>query len=537
MFHACPNHPKIVFLLAIFIVFNVIYQPALAQYDRDTDISDKEAGPYNFVVIFTDDQRFDTLQFMPLVQKELMEKGVTFTSAYVSNPSCCPARATMLSGGFYSKNTGVLTNTQPNGGFAEFEDQDTLPTALAAVGYKTAMIGKYMNGYPAPYVPAGWTFFERKITNDTEKLVESALLFLEDYASSPFFLYFTPYSPHYPATPVAEDAGKFPNFLYRGRGYGEDDLSDKPVWVTKRQADHHRLFDNQQEEDEFHRDQLRTLQGVDRAVGRILEKLTELGVLEKTVIIFTSDNGLMWGEHGLWGKKYAYEESIRVPFVIRMPDISPRVDDQLVVVNLDIPATLFELAGINKINDGLSLLPLLKQPNAPWRSEFLIEAYGGAPGFLWAGLRSRNFNGDWKYVEHPTGEVEFYDLTTDPLELESRHNDPAYANLLNNFAISLNQLKGVAITSAKARGTEARSGSYFAYQLSAWGGNGEYQWSIVEGSLPPGLMLDSVSGLISGTPSQAGEYKFAVRVEDSAMATQAKRPQRFIQHRKIDVKN
>lgn len=523
----------------LFITLSITaWQPIFSQQDTTIDLVSEKAEPYNFVLIFTDDQRFDTLWAMPTVQEELVKKGVKFNNAYVSTPLCCPARASILSGGFYAKNTGVLTLWPPNGGHDRYMDRDTLATGLMNAGYKTAMIGKYMNKYRAPYLPPGWTYFRNRVEGDTERLADFALEFLDENQDFPFFLYFSTSAPHWPAIPAPQDATLFPNFLYRGRGFGEADLSDKPAWVTEHQADHHFLVDSAQEEEEFHRNQLRTLRGVDRAVAKILNKLQELNVLEKTIIILTSDNGYMWGEHGLWAKRYAYEESIKVPFVIRMPGIGARQENKLAAINLDVPATMFALAGVNKATDGLNLAPLLADPNAAWRKDFLIEGYGtdyGKVGFLWAGLRSQDFNGEWKYVEHPTGEVELYDLINDPFELESRHNDPAYANLRNNFAARLQPIKGVAITST-ARRKNAFIGKPFTHQLTAWGGNGEYTWSVMTGSLPPGLSLDAASGLISGIPSKSGEYISEIQVQDSALATQAKRPQRFVHRLKIEVK-
>jgi hypothetical protein len=115
----------------------------------------------NFIVILTDDQRWDTLWAMPIVQEKLMARGVTFTNAFVTTPLCCPFRASFLSGGFYAHNTGVLTNALPNGGVSRFHDEETIATILQGAGYKTALMGKYMNGYLkiAPYIPPGWTKF------------------------------------------------------------------------------------------------------------------------------------------------------------------------------------------------------------------------------------------------------------------------------------------------------------------------------------------------------------------------------------------
>src|SRR4029453_15292356 len=100
------------------------------------------------------------------------------------------------------------------------------------------------------------------------------------------------------------------------------------------------------------------------------------GKLDQTIFIFTSDNGYMWGEHRLTGKGYPYEESIRVPFVIVMPGIEPRTDENLVAVNLDVGATIFDLVHTDRESDGMTLIPLLEDSNIELRQEFLIEQFG-----------------------------------------------------------------------------------------------------------------------------------------------------------------
>src|SRR6185295_15091672 len=107
--------------------------------------------PPNIVMILTDDQRADTLGYMPIVRQTLAKHGVTFTNAYVSNPVCCPSRATILTG-LYSHSTGVYTNDL-DGGFAKFDDSSTIATWLQAAGYHTGLFGKYLNGYESEYTP------------------------------------------------------------------------------------------------------------------------------------------------------------------------------------------------------------------------------------------------------------------------------------------------------------------------------------------------------------------------------------------------
>lgn len=512
----------------------------------------------NFVIIMTDDQRWDTLWAMPIVQEKLVAQGVTFTNAFVTTPLCCPTRASLLAGGFYAQNTGVLTNALPNGGARKFHDTETLATLMQQAGYKTALIGKYLNAYGQliPYVPPGWTQFvvpysvrqwlggysavigssgntptQGQILSSipqylTDFLAEQALAFLEQHGNSPFLLYFSPIAPHFPATPAPQDAELFDHFFYRGRAYGEVDLSDKPAFVSKGARQYSPLVHSIEEEDIFHRNYLRSLQAVDRAIGSMVAKLAAQGTLSRTVFIFTSDNGFLWGEHGMFRKGLPYEEAIRVPLVMVMPGIAPRSEEHMVAMNLDVGATLLAIAGIPTPTDGLSLLPLLQNPQRPWRDTLLLEGFNtGTARKVWAGLRVQGGGEEWKYVEYQTGEQELYDLVNDPYEEDSKHNDPDYQIIKDTLASRLAPLKGLAIT------TEVLPPGVvdqpYTFALTAWGGQPPYTWDIVAGQLPAGLTLDSTSGLMTGTPAQSGRWDIAIRVRSTAMAQAIGEPQAY----------
>jgi arylsulfatase A-like enzyme len=516
--------------------------------------------PYNFVIILTDDQRFDSLWAMPIVQDKLVDQGVTFTNAYVPTPVCFPSRAGLILGGFYAHNTGMISSRPPNGDMESFHDTETLATLLQNVGYKTALVGKYLNRYQtmAPYVPPGWNKFVTKISGGVESfyvvegssgaepaqgnivgpieeyvtdyLKTQALQFLDQHSNSSFFLLLSSYAPHYPAVPAVRDEYLFPNLIHRERAYLEDDLSDKPQWVKNRFSTHEDRFESIWEQDEFHRNQLRSLQAVDRAVGEIVEKIEEKGKLSQTVFFFTSDNGYLWGEHGLFGKILPYEESIRVPFVITIPGVEPEIDDHLVAVNLDIGPTLFDLAGIyDKKTDGLSLVPHLYKSKWTWREDLLIESFEPK----WAGLLFKEGQKDWKYVEYATGEIELYDLLNDPYEEESRHNEPAYQDMISEKSARLAKIKGLnIITYQLPQGTV---GAEYDFQLEAWGGTKPYNWSIVGGHLPEGLELDNFTGIISGVPIWAEEQQISIMVEDSSIATHTGLPQSYIKDFQIII--
>jgi arylsulfatase A-like enzyme len=359
---------------------------------------------------------------------------------------------------------------------------------------------------------------------------DQALAFLDQYGEELFFLYFSTNAVHSPSIPAPGDERLFLDYQYRERAYGEKDVSDKPEWVQKIRNVCKSL---QEERDEEVRDQLRSLQAIDRAVGAIVEKIEDKGLLDKTVFIFTSDNGFMWCEHGVFSKASHYEESTRVPFLIVIPGIEPRVDEHLVIASLDIGPTIFELGEISKPTDGLSLVPLAKYHYIPWREEILLENFGtdefGSYGQwgVWSGLRIKRTHEEWKYVEYPTGEKELYDLIADPYEEESQHNHPSYQLIVQDLSERLRKLRGLAVTVFKVPAGIVDQA--YTFQLTAWGGNEPYSWDIFKGRLPEGLSLDSSSGLISGVPVKQEERRVQIRVTDSSIAKQTGKPQSYIQ--------
>jgi arylsulfatase A-like enzyme len=508
----------------------------------------------NFMVIYTDDQRFDTLAQMPNVQSKLVARGVTFANAYVPTPLCCPSRATTFSGGYLSQNTSVLTNKEPNGGVIRFDDSNTLGTVLQNAGYETQFVGKWLNDYPgiAPYIPPGWDSFVGRASwatttnwfafnygvgssganSENGRIINTngqytayfegdhVLEFLDQVPSDkPFFSFWSTSAPHAPATPAPGDEGLFSDFIYRDRAYYETDLSDKPSWI--------RNYTGLVQDDVFVRKQLRSLQAVDRLVGAIVDKVAAMGRLDNTVFIFTSDNGYLWGEHGMWGKNKPHEESVRVPMVVVMPGVAARVDDSLVSATLDMGPTLYELAGVPRETDGMSLVALLKDPASTWRNELFLEKYidNTYTNAVWIALRNQR----WKYIEYWTGDEEFYDLLNDPFELESRHADASVASIKQTLKARANALKGLVLVPVRTV-PKATAGVNYRLQLQTWGGTEPYSWRIFSGGLPAGLVLNKDTGLISGTPTTVQTSTFKVEVKDSSVAAHTGEAQVFISH-------
>jgi len=422
----------------------------------------------NLILILTDDQRWNTLWAMPRVRELLGGHGVTFENAFVTTSYCCPSRASILTGQ-YSRHTGVLSNSPPDGGAPVFRDGSTLATWLHAGGYHTALVGKYLNRYGtiAPRIPPGWDTFDaissepettyynitlnengREVryggspnVYSTDVLGNLALDFVRS-TRPPFFLYFAPVAPHLVAAPAPQDVGAFAHLPPPSSpSYDEADTSDKP-WngtippLSPRRANVISVD---------RRQMLQSLLELDRVVQALVETVAARGGLGDTVIAFASDNGFMWGEHRLEGKVWPYEESIRVPLVIRVPWVAPpgRTDRHM-ALNIDLASTFADLAGVTPglPQDGRSLVPLLRGagPDPPWRSAFVVEYLGhetfpeSPPRF--EAIRTTGY----LYAEYTNGWRELYDLRRDPYELRNLAGQPGDASLQALLARRLHAL-------------------------------------------------------------------------------------------------
>ena len=394
------------------------------------------------LLIVTDDQRWDTLWAMPGVERSLADRGVTFTDAFTTSSLCCPSRASILTGA-YPHTTGVYRQGGAYGGFRAFDDSTTIATSLDGAGYSTGFFGKYLDAYQSGalsgYVPPGWDrwvafvhsqYEDYGLTVDgqiqrygstpedysTEVLVDQAESFIRG-TGGPLFALFAPAAPHAPATPADVDRASFEDLpAWRPPSFDEPDRTDKPAYV---QAFRPVGPERTASLEELRRNQYRTLQAVDRAVERLLDALEDTGRLDDALVIFTTDNGLQWGEHRWLKKEVPYEEAIRVPLVVRadaLVDAGGRVDDHL-VANIDLAPTIASVAGIELPGaDGRSLVPLLRGETEPWRRALLIEHMRGTnPVPTYCGVRTRRH----LFVTYETGERELYDLEADPYELEN----------------------------------------------------------------------------------------------------------------------
>jgi N-acetylglucosamine-6-sulfatase len=405
----------------------------------------------NFLIIVSDDQRYDTMQYMPQTTSRVFEEGVTFERAYVTTAQCGPSRASILTG-MYAHNHGMLSNEDPL-------EETTLVEHLHNNGYHTGIVGKYLNSYPTsendPPLPefdqwvnmisgldsalyynprlgvnGQWDEFEGY---QTYVLQDFALEFLARAINrgQPFFLMFTPYAPHRPADPASGDEFLYPDLpKHNPPNFNEPNLTDKPVWMQENLP---RLTTEQiRNGDGFRRKGIQSLNALDQSIASLIEYLDEQGELDNTVIFYLSDNGVSWGEHRLdLAKVFVYEEATHVPFAMRYPPLvaEPYIEDRL-VSNIDIAPTIYDLAGLPIPDnvDGMSLRNLVS--GGSWREHLFLEAWPrGASG---AGLQTDYppfvavHTGEYVYVETKDDLSEFYDLSKDPYQLTNAIGNPAY---------------------------------------------------------------------------------------------------------------
>jgi arylsulfatase A-like enzyme len=419
----------------------------------------------NIVFILTDDMRKDDLRYMPKTKTLLQERGMSFENAFVSNPICCPSRATTMTGQ-YSHNTGVWNNGDAGmGGLYRYRmngyEQDNMATRLDAAGYRTALFGKYLNGYKgtlpdgARYVPPGWdrwfatvdpttyNFYNYDISDNgtithfgtsqsdykTDVLKRKTKTFINNSASlgTPFFAYVAPIAPHGPATPAPRDAHDYDGVSApRLPSFNERRVFDKPSWIRNLP----RLSDATKADiDNRHENRAESLQAVDDLVAEVVGKLRDKGVLSNTYIFFTSDNGWHQGEHRIPAHKYRpYEEDIHVPLLVRAPDVAAGSTTYKLTLNTDYLPTFISLAGAQTPSypiDGRSLKPILDENATPWRNAILIEGpQRDSVSPAYSGIRTVGTY-KRKYVEYEgTTAREMYYLGGDPYELTNKPQNP-----------------------------------------------------------------------------------------------------------------
>lgn len=413
-----------------------------------------QASKPNILLIMTDDQPYHTVGIMKSLQNRLVAAGMRFDNGYVATPICGPARGSVLTGK-WSHNTG-LENTA--GAWRELVDSSELPRNVArrlkAVGYDCHLSGKFTNGlrnggWVCPGFDSWWAQLED--FNDKERLYFSrggagrremprngtgagnetlvAAKYTENFVrgrrGTPWFACFWPHAPHGPYYPLRRYAG-----AHQGAKpptpFGEPgrDLSDKAP--TVRQSARPSAAAETEMTQEY-RGKLREVEEVDEGVNRLITALEETNQLGNTWIFFVTDNGFQHGEHFLDKKLWPYEESTRTPFVVRGPGVPAGTANGHLVSQIDLLPTICEISGADASGvDGRSLLPILRDPGAPFREFLLIEAEGR--GWHSVRMRRRNEAGadydDLLFVKWRDGFEEIYDYKDDPRLYDGHFNTP-----------------------------------------------------------------------------------------------------------------
>ena len=493
-------------------------------------------GRPNILVVMTDDQAQADVAHMPNVKRLLARQGTTFADAVDSFPLCCPSRATFITGQ-YAHNHGVAGNFWPFGWYGMKHRANTLPAWLQRSGYRTALIGKWLNGYGARdahgEVPHGFDIWrglldvsaydyynfvmnqngKLKTWGDAEfarKLVKFAkievspdpgglagimralrdqfgnppytywgssnpkdyspdvtggiteqLVRSQRHSKKPFFIWWAPAAPHREDVAVTllgrpgADPRPAPRYAEKSKGYNlpeppsfnEADFADKPSnmrnaapLMTTKQIDQLQLD---------YEGRIGSLLAVDDHVKKLVKILRQTGQLKNTLIVFVSDNGWLQGQHRVTGDKYLpYEESLRVPLIVRGPGVPAGKTVRGQISNIDFAPTLVDAANAKagRRMDGVSLLPTLrnhsKRPNRILEIEALDPLFrGNVPVNAWdrpySGVRTDRYT----YVVYKeTGEQELYDRRKDPYHLTNVAADPAYAKVKSKLAAALKKL-------------------------------------------------------------------------------------------------
>jgi N-acetylglucosamine-6-sulfatase len=427
----------------------------------------------NVVVILTDDQRHDAMSCAghPFLKTpnidRLAKEGVRFRNTFVTTSLCSPSRASMLSG-LYAHSHKVTNN------FTDYpNDLPSYPKRLQESGYETAYIGKYHMAEQHDDPRPGFDFWmshkgqgnyfdnefningKRQVIKGyyTQVVTDHAVQWLKQEHKKPFCLVLGHKAPHGgPIVPEPKYEKAFDKIDIEKPKNFSDFAEGKPAWLKESVPTWHGnagpLY-GQKEYPKFVRAYLATLLSVDESVGRVLAALKDAGTLDNTIIIYLADNGFALGEHGRVDKRTMYEESLRIPLVVRHPKLAkPRVVDEM-VLNIDLAPSILDLCGAKPLEkiQGISWKPLLTGDTRRKRTSWLYE-YNYEKEFPYTpnvrGVRTEG----WKYIHYPHGDgkddrykAELYDLQNDPLEMKNLIADPKHAEKLKELKAELERLQ------------------------------------------------------------------------------------------------
>jgi len=417
-----------------------------------------DAQKPNIIFILTDDHRWDAMGKLghPVVETprldRLSDEGVHFSNAFVTTSLCSPSRASFLTG-TYAHTHGVKNNLTP------WNNQNiTFLELLKQAGYTTSFIGKWhMPGalpklrgldqfitftvqggqgryFDCPLIVDGTPTPSRK-PYITEELTDYALEFISQNRDKTFCLYLSHKAAHHSFQPPPDIKDR-----YRGKDLHLPPESD--AWISFN-PDH--IYCGLKGPLAWnYRKYLETVHATDREIGRVLDRVDELGLRDNTIVVYFGDNGFFWGEHRLMDKRWAYEESIRVPLIVRAPGLirDPGRMAWQMALNIDLAPTLLDLAGLEvpAQMEGISLVPILRNPQQPGRKDWLYEHFMDFPYRIPSikAVRTQRY----KYVEYEGRKSpELFDLAQDPKEMRNLMDTPRGRVLLPGLKARLEELK------------------------------------------------------------------------------------------------
>jgi arylsulfatase A-like enzyme len=425
----------------------------------------------NIVFVLTDDQRWDCLSCArhPFLKTPNMDRlaaeGVRFANAFVTSSLCSPSRASFLSG-LYAHTHGVLNN------FTEYPaNVPSYPVALQSAGYQTAYIGKWHMGEANDERRPGFDYWAshkgQGQYNDTEFNVNGTRQIIKGYYTQvvtnlaidwlksvrkPFSLIVGHKAPHGIWVPEPKYEHAYDNVAVKkpptstlGPG--------TPDWVRRRIKTWHGIEGPLYGTNDFNtfiRTYHETILSVDDSVGEIYETLRAMRELDNTIFVFAGDNGFLLGEHASIDKRTAWEESIRIPLLMRYPGRvrSKRVITDM-VLNIDLAPSLLDMCNVPglPVIHGRSFLPLLAGQSAGWRTSFLYE-YNFEKEFPYTPNVRAVRTDDWKYICYPNGEgqpeteiAELYNLRADPRESNNLIDTPDTQGTLEDLRAELRRLQ------------------------------------------------------------------------------------------------
>ncbi len=457
-------------------------QKGIPQLEK-TNTSDQK----NIIFILSDDHRYDFMGFLNKVpwletpnMDRLANEGAYFPNAFVTTSLCSPSRASILTG-LYSHTHTIVDNQAP-----EPEGLVYFPQYLQQAGYQTAFFGKWHMGDKGDEPRPGFdhwesfkgqgTYYSPKLNINgtriqysdssyiTDLLTEHTLNWLDNRKrDKPFFVYLSHKAVHAMFKPANRHDGDYvKEKLVYPKSYntskknvkgkvnpgeapleGEDYYGKgrEPDWVKMQRESWHgvdHMYHGQMDFDTFYRKYCETLKGVDESIGNVLQYLQENDLDENTIVVYMGDNGFAFGEHGLIDKRQFYEESVKVPFLVRAPGISnENITIPQMIQNIDVAPTFLEVAGLKKPDymPGKSLIPLLKEEKSEWRDRIFYEyywEYDFPQTPTMHGVRTDRY----KYIRYHGiwDSNEFYDLENDPYEMNNLIASPEHQELIKELA-------------------------------------------------------------------------------------------------------